>query len=226
MPAGMQPFIPSQTLADWSNANGVLTAVSCSEHVVQATLGGAAASRDAPTTGACIVQPIRNMRGRQITLTAHAALALPMLKFDTGTWLPADALCGLLFINAATIASATAGVGVIAVGNGTGLTQGRVAYTAGWVLGNAGVYDALGRAVTQGKRLATATSGQSSTVLVDANSDILGSPFADGTNRTQGPMTHVALYFGWLTGAGVNGSIARVKPYYAAGNALALPGVL
>jgi hypothetical protein len=216
--------LPSTSLAAWADTNSVLSAVSIAGETVTLTMANPAASRDLPTSGASWVTPLLDLQGRQITALPPHALKYLLLRWAGATSIAADCWVSLLLINASTVAGATAGYGILAGGNGTGSTQGRQVYTAGWLQGNAGVYDATGRGVVQIYRKATAAAGQSSTDLLDADGAAIGSPYADGTNRALGTFTHVALCCGWLAGTGAGGAQIAVRPSYLA-SGYSLPGI-
>jgi hypothetical protein len=225
---GAHRLIPSTTLGDWTNTNSVLSAVSAEGGLVSLTMANPAAARDLPTTGASYVFSIRDILGRADTYIDGAQLRYPAIRWSAALSVPADCWVGVVLINASTVAGATVGHGVAAVGNGVGSASGYHRYTAGWLSSFGASFSANGRGVFQQTRAGTGgitISTASSSILHDS-----AGAFINGTgevvNRVIGPVTHVALCCGWAAGTGAGGSVIQVRPALFIADPISIPGLM
>lgn len=227
---GAQPFVPSLTVGDWADPNSVLASVSASAGVLSLTMQNPAAARDLPSTGASYVIPIVNLYGRSITLD-NASVRHLLMAFTAGTSVPADCWVGMSWINTATVAAATVGIGITIQGNGTGLRASRNHYNAGWAVAGATTYTATVRYGVHDMNPSSAGTTQSKGVTAgcyDSAGAFISAASGGDTTSTYNtaPVAYVALSCGWVAGSGSGGEVITVSPFVISSLPSGFPGVV
>ena len=225
---GRAYLLTPPAIGSWEDPNSVIQSISWDGTWLSVTMQNPAAGRDTPTTGGGYILPIRNLLGQIPSTTLGCeAIRHPFLRFDSATGVPNDCIVHATWTTSATIAGATNGLGVCVGGNGTGMRARRCTMTA--VAGSPS-FDATMRLAGLNTACSTttfaSTRGYAAVATDGAGAGLYASSFVDVTTTYAFTnATYLAVTFGWVTGAGVAGSVIKVRPTLVASDLYRIPGI-